>query len=220
MAGNRIAFNATCRSGQGFVNVDGAETLDLTFDSAFTFDNAGHVCRPFGTNFALDPVLSTVTPLVGDDESLHVQLPFDVLFYDSFKSSLDISTNGYVSFDGPSSTFTNAALSDTAAPKDSIFAFWDDLVVDQFSSVKTGVRNSIPGERIFKIRWENVRFSGDGSGARSSIESSPRRNGCRQRHLDGRRREPAEKGDSATIGIKGPGSSPSRSSSRSTRRPW
>jgi hypothetical protein len=202
---HQVDLQATCRAGGGFLGVDGNETFDLFFNEAFTFDEVGSVCRPMGTNFALDPLVSTTLPLVGDDESVHVNLPFSIRFYDSFRSALDISTNGYVTFSGASSLFNNVALTSSDAPSNAVFAFWDDLVVDQFSAVKTGVRGSTPGARIFKVRWENVRFSGDAAGARLSMELSLSESGfINIIWVGGVDATTRTQGDSATIGIKSP----------------
>jgi hypothetical protein len=204
--GHPATVTATCRAGKGFIGVDGNEKFDLFLNEALSFDDFGHVCHPFGTNFAQDPLVSTKLALVGDDESQHVTLPFSVPFYGSFKSLIDVSTNGYVTFDGASSVFSNVALSDSTAPADAIYAFWDDLVVDQLSAVRTGVRGS-PGQRIFKIRWENVRFNGTDSGSRLTIDLGLAEDGAIDIlwfGVDSNR----ERGDSATIGIKGPASSP------------
>ena len=198
-----VDLQATCRAGSGFLTVDGNETFSPFFNEAFTFDQDGGVCRPMGTNFGLDPLVSTTVPLVGDDESLHVSLPFSILFAGSFRTALDISTNGYVTFLGPSSLFNNVPLSNAGAPADAVFAFWDDLVVDQFSAVRTGVRGSTPGDRIFKVRWENVRFSGDASGARLSTELSLSESGfVNIIWVGGVDATTRTQGDSATIGIK------------------
>ena len=197
-----VELQATCRKGSGFLGVDGNETFNVFFSDAFTFDETGQVCRPIGT-FALDPLVSTTVPLTGDDESRHVDLPFSILFSDVFRSSLDISTNGYVTFGGASSLFNNVALTSSDAPSDAVFAFWDDLVVDQFSAVRTGVRGSTPGARIFKIRWENVRFAGDATGARLSFELSLSESGfINVIWVGGIDATTRTQGDSATIGIK------------------
>ena len=61
--------------------VDGAETVNLTMDESFRFDSFHMVCRPDGNNLALDPVVSNVLPLTGDDAVTTITLPFPITFY-------------------------------------------------------------------------------------------------------------------------------------------
>jgi len=200
---HQVVVSAPCRPPQvTTVTVDGTENVgNIVFPSSLNTDSVDHVCRPAGTNFGLDPLVTNVLPLTGDDAALHVELPFGVLFYGSLRTSLNVSTNGFVTFGTASAARANIELSDVNAPSDAVFAFWDDLVVDASSAVKTGVRGT-PGSRAFKIRWENVRHFDD-AGARLSIELTLTETGRIDMVYSGVESRLLERGSSATIGIKG-----------------
>jgi hypothetical protein len=198
-----VVVSAPCRPPQfRTVTVDGTENLgDVTFPTELNTDSADHVCRPAGTNFGLDPLVTDVLPLAGDDAALHIDLPFAVLFNGSSRNSLNVSTNGFVTFGAPSVARDNVPVSDVTAPSDAVYAFWDDLIVDFASSVKTGVRGTV-GSRAFKIRWENVRHFDDPN-ARLSIELTLSETGRIDIVYSGVDANLLERGSSATIGTKG-----------------
>lgn len=69
---------------------------------------------------------------------------------------MKVSTNGYLTF-GPSDGRSplNAGVFSSITPLDSIFVFWDDLVVDASASVVTGSTGTAPN-RVFMVEWRNV----------------------------------------------------------------
>jgi hypothetical protein len=177
--------------------------VNVAIEESFRFDGFHMVCKPDGNNLALDPLVSNVLPLTGDDAVTTITLPFPITFYGATKTTLNVSTNGYVTFSGvPSSLFNNTRLFNTAGvPRDGVFAFWDDLVVDDLASVKTGVRGSQVGQRVFKVRWENVRFAGGSTDVRLSIELSLTETGDVFMVWTDVGTNARERGDSATIGL-------------------
>lgn len=75
-------------------------------------------------------VLQSVWGFPAKDEGLAlVNLPFDVHFYGSAYTQLQISSNGFITFDPTFSDFTwgNQYLPDPATPNSIIAPFWDDL---------------------------------------------------------------------------------------------
>ena len=64
---------------------------------------------------------------LGDDQSQAIPLPFEFDFYGQQKTSVSISSNGYLTFGGDGTDHTNDPIPHTADPNDLIAAFWDDL---------------------------------------------------------------------------------------------
>jgi len=184
----------------GLVTVDGAETSNRTFENRFNSDSFGHTCKP-GAGFAvLDD--QNVLPLSGDDESVSVPLPFGFPFYGITKTSVNVSTNGFLTFANGSDATAHVNLDPhaPAAPFDSIFVFWDDLVVDGSASVSTTALGIAPN-RVLMVEWRNVTFFG-APGNRVTFQVQLFENGrinMAWRDLDGSFRE---QGASATIGLR------------------
>jgi subtilisin family serine protease len=131
-------------------------TADTTLDFVLTLrrDTFGYSCQ------AQTPAYieaDTVLPLTGDDSVLTIDLPFPFSFYGTSYGTAQLSTNGLVSFAQGTSAWTNFPIPDPSIPNGTIFAFWDDLYVDNLSSVRTATIGAEP-DRRFVIEWRNVRF--------------------------------------------------------------
>lgn len=106
----------------------------------------------------------TPTGLTGDDYTVSLQLPFTFNLYGPtnlwFNQSLNggnytkvhVSTNGLLSFDGPSTSWTPTLLPSTKAPSGLIAVFWRDLYVDAQANV---TYSSSPSK--FVVSWNNVK---------------------------------------------------------------
>lgn len=71
--------------------------------------------------------IGTFTNLQGDDNNVSVDLPFTFTFYEQDKSSMRISTNGYLTFGGDGTDFSNDDIPNANDPNDYIAPLWDDL---------------------------------------------------------------------------------------------
>jgi hypothetical protein len=193
-----VRISNVCKGSRStLVTVDGPETQDLNFENRFNDDAFGHTCRP--TSFAL---LSeqNLLPLTGDDESVSVPVPFGFPFYGITKTTVNVSTNGYLTFGSDARANFNTSPLASGAPVDSIFAFWDDLVVDGNASLSTSAVGTAPN-RVFMVEWRNMAFFG-ASGSRVTFQVQLFENGrinMGWRDLDGSFRE---QGASATIGLR------------------
>jgi hypothetical protein len=194
-----VRISNVCKNSlSALVTVDGAETSNRTFENRFNSDSFGHTCRP-GAGFALLDD-QNVLPLSGDDESVSVPLPFGFPFYGITKTAVNVSTNGYLTFGSDARANANRPADDAAAPSDSIFVFWDDLVVDASASVSTTTVGTAPN-RVFMVEWRNVTFFG-ATGNRVTFQVQLFENGrinMGWRELDG---SFLEQGASATIGLR------------------
>jgi subtilisin-like proprotein convertase family protein len=97
--------------------------------------------------------------LTGDDATVNVALPFTFQFYGVNQTSVNICTNGFMTFTPTTiagSPFTNAAL---APGNNGIFPYWDDL--NGAPGVFTATSGVAPN-RVFTVRWEKPPFTGTG----------------------------------------------------------
>lgn len=71
--------------------------------------------------------VGTNSGLSGDDNSVNIELPFGFDFYGEIKTSIMASTNGYLTFGGNATEYSNDELVLPTPPNDVIAPFWDDL---------------------------------------------------------------------------------------------
>lgn len=110
------------------------------------------------------PIMNgTVVPgfaLKADDESFPLPLPFSFTFYGVPFTSVNVSANGYVTFDAPATgadTVSNDCPLDMTAPGATIAVFWDDLYatdVAPVASLTSKVTGTAPN-RAVTIEWKD-----------------------------------------------------------------
>jgi len=84
--------------------------------------------EPNGPSYEWIDITGVGTPLnLDDDDYAQVSLPWTFSFYGSGKSSVKISSNGYLTFGADGSDYSNDPIPDTTDPDDFIAPFWDDL---------------------------------------------------------------------------------------------
>jgi hypothetical protein len=106
-----------------------------------------------GTVVALPPTSD------GDEEVLEVIPPFPVKLYGQSYSQAWVNTNGYlrfVDYDFSSPWWPFPIPADQWSPDAAVYPFWNDWVVDDQSSIRTGVHGSAPN-RQWVVEWRNVR---------------------------------------------------------------
>ncbi|MEU5941472.1 malectin domain-containing carbohydrate-binding protein [Micromonospora sp. NPDC047548] len=132
--------------------VDGEETLDAVL--ARHADSFGYTCSTKSAGYV---DAKTVVALAGDEGTKTVNLPFAFPLYGASYDKATVSINGFVEFTGTDqySRFYNTAIPNREAPNAAVYAFWDDLLVDSFASVRTQVVGTAPNRR-FVIEWRNV----------------------------------------------------------------
>jgi len=142
---------------------------------------------------------NTVLSLRGDDACSRVPLPFTFTFYGVPYDYAYVSTNGYLNFIGPNSSYSNVLIPIAAIPNAAIYAFWDDLNVDSAASVRTELLGTEPN-RQFVIEWRNVRFY-NGGYLRIDFEIVLRENGVILLQYHNVADDFRERGNSATVGL-------------------
>ena len=168
--------------------------------------------------------------LLADDDSFPLTLPFAFPFYGVMFTSVNISANGYVTFDAPatgSDTVNNDCPLDMTAPGATIAVFWDDLYATDVvptASLTSTVTGTAPN-RAVTIEWKDFdAFYNAGSGNNSFTQGVRvthqivlRESGVIELRYGPRTLPPANlstkdcgmdrhRGCSATVGLEAPGS--------------
>ncbi|UCF05620.1 MAG: choice-of-anchor D domain-containing protein, partial [bacterium] len=107
-AGNPVSLGAGGPDGFGYLWIDSDE--------------------PGGPTFDWYEISAIGTPLpLSDDDYEEVALPFPFSFYGEEKTSVKVSSNGYLTFGANGTDLTNDPIPSTYDPNDFIAPFWDDL---------------------------------------------------------------------------------------------
>ena len=162
---------------------------------------AGYTCAEGAFTFVQ---ASTALTLTGDDAYQSVTLPFAMPFYGSTYSTAWIDTNGVVSFAALNGSAWNFGAIPSAAagntPNLAVYPFWDDLIADSQSSIRTQTIGTAPN-RQFVIEWRNMR-SFSSSTTRISFEVILSENGTvTVAYTDIDSTSTWERGGTATIGV-------------------
>lgn len=153
-------------------------------------DDLGYTCRE--ATAALSEPAGPLA-LTGDDAIAEVELPFEFPFYGQAYGTAWVDTNGLLSLTEP-----DGSQPERESPNAVVAPFWDDLVVDAASSVRTAVTGSGPDER-FTVQWQNVRRKESGD-QRLSFEATLAPTGTVTFGYDGLDGD-AERGAEARVGI-------------------
>ena len=175
--------------------IDGDETLDFTL--AERQDAFGYKCKGVAASF-IDA--NTVLPLVGDLVTLEIALPFPFTFYGQTYEKATVTPKGYIEFlSGGAANYINGPIPDPVRPNATIYALWDDLVVDNASSVRTELVGSAPN-RQFVVEWRDVSFF-EQPNLRARFEIVLSENGQVLFQYTAPTDDPRQQGSSATIGL-------------------
>lgn len=142
-----------------------------------------------------------------DDGWVEVALPFPFTFYGVPYNHAFVSTNGYINFLEPSSFFYNdgsCPIFGPGVPNGAIFAFWDDLLVDDpTADVWTRLLGTAPN-RQFVIEWRNVFLTATGPSIRVNFEIVLSETGVITLQYRNTGPDALQRGSSATIGLVSP----------------
>jgi subtilisin family serine protease len=119
-------------------------------------DYYGYFCEPQRAGF-IDA--NQVLPLTGERGTIAVPLPFGFSFYGRIYHHAEIASAGYLSFVPPPRPPGAAVrhIPEAEAPNAAIYAFWDDLIIDEGASVRTELVGTAP-QRAFVVEWRDVAF--------------------------------------------------------------
>jgi hypothetical protein len=131
-----LFFNVTAQCGEtvsSTLTVENSGSGNLTAQIRARTNNNNYMSidsdDPNGPDFTWFDIstLGTATNLSGDDNFVNVTLPFAFPFYGENKTSIKISTNGFITFGTNGTAFGNTSLPTSNTPNDMIAALWDDL---------------------------------------------------------------------------------------------
>ncbi len=139
------------------VTVAGAQTVNLSVTQRS--DIFGYTCSTGASAYV---AAGTVLSLSGDDNVASVSTPFPIRYYGSTYNTAWVDTNGLVSLVNPggSAVAFGTHIPTASPPNATVFAFWDDLVVDASASVRTATTGTAPN-RQFVVEWRNLRTYSD-----------------------------------------------------------
>ena len=112
--------------------------------------------EPSGPLFQFLDLQGVGTPVnLGDDDSQQVSIGFPFSFYGQTYSQARIQSNGALSFDGSSLTFTNSCLAYTGSPSAFVAVHWDDMNPGGGGTIYYDTAGTSPN-RVFTVQWRNV----------------------------------------------------------------
>ena len=113
--------------------------------------------------YAFEDISATGTNLsLGDDASASITLPFTFRFYKNGYTSVNVNSNGTLSFTNSSSPWTNQAIPNGSF-SDLIAVFWDDLDPSSGGAVYWEVKGTPPNRRLI-VQWNDVVHYGGSDG--------------------------------------------------------
>ncbi len=92
----------------------------------------------------------------GDDTTVNVPVGFDFSFYGNLYNTVNVCSNGFVSFSVASTTYTNTAIPSAAVPNDAVYVIWDDLNFATTGQCYYATVGAAGVDRRFIAQWTNV----------------------------------------------------------------
>jgi hypothetical protein len=129
---------------------------------------AGAQCTNYTRSTGTGSVVAGVTDIGnhGDDVTTNVALPFPVTYYGVTYNSVNVCSNGWISFTANNTGYGNVCLADNTGAPDfntvpgaTIFGHWDDLTT---AAAGNGIFTSVtgaPGSQEFHIEWRTARLA-------------------------------------------------------------
>ncbi|MEM9271340.1 MAG: carbohydrate-binding protein [Cyanobacteria bacterium P01_F01_bin.143] len=98
---------------------------------------------------------------LGDDDEVNIALPFDFAFYGESQTSVNISSNGYLTFGTDGTSYYNNPIPTTYDANYLIAPFWDDLNPNAGGSIY--YHHDVAEER-FIVQYQDIpRYEAEGS---------------------------------------------------------
>ncbi|MCC7019893.1 MAG: DUF11 domain-containing protein, partial [Ardenticatenales bacterium] len=162
-----------------------------------------------GCSFNFINIASTGIPIGTGDDSVYSGIPigFNFTYYGNVFATVNVSTNGYITFNTTSSSFSNTCPQPISLNDMQVSPFWDDGYVFAPSSMLYQTTGVAPN-RIFVVQWNNTGFccTATPPGMTYQLQLMETSNIVAFMYLDVQGGlSPRSTGNSATIGIDGPG---------------
>lgn len=121
-------------------------------------DLGGYTCAPMDVHERVLPTNAHEFQLADDNDTAFVPLGFDFAFYQNVKSSVKLSSNGFLTFQELYSVTGCCAgqeVPDANAPNDVIAGFWTDLDPSAGGTIRYATMGSSP-DREFVAEWRGI----------------------------------------------------------------
>ena len=118
-----------------------------------------------GQGAAFEDISSVGTQLTqGDDTTAFAPIGFDFTFYGNTYNSVNVCSNGFLSFSFTSTTYINGAIPSAAVPNDAIYAIWDDFNFNTRGQCYHATIGTPGTDQRFIVQWTDVpQFGGTDS---------------------------------------------------------
>jgi uncharacterized repeat protein (TIGR01451 family) len=105
----------------------------------------------------------------GEDVSVLRVIPFTFQFWGTPRTSVYVSSNGFLTFNSSGATsFNNTAIPNLQAPNDAVYSLWDDWRITPGAEVREGLLGIVPA-RVYVVEWRSVTHVV--SGARATFQA-------------------------------------------------
>jgi subtilisin family serine protease len=153
----------------------------------------------------IDPRIGGTNLQLGDDASSTVTLPFPVTFYGQTTSTITVSSNGFVRFDGtPAPELGTEPIPSAVAPNNFAAPLWDDLNPGAGGGVWVRTMGVAPHRKLV-VGWVDVPHFGGTDPVSVQLVLIERDGGITFTYKDTGFGDPAfDRGASATAGIENP----------------
>ncbi len=96
----------------------------------------------------------------GDDSGIVIPIGFSFTFFGDDHTDVGMGTNGYLTFGGDRTDYSNDAIPSTIDPNDLMAPYWDDYIVDGDGSTSYLTMGTEPN-RYFIAQWTGIRQYGN-----------------------------------------------------------
>jgi len=160
-----------------------------------------------GCSYSFTDISATGTVIGTGDDSVFTAIPigFNFTYYGAVYTTVNVSTNGYLVFNTTGNSFSNTCPMPVTLNDLQVSPFWDDLYVFAPSTLRYQTVGTAPN-RTFIVQWNNVGFccSTPPPGLTFQAQFREGSNIIAFMYSDVQANSRTQ-GDSATIGIDGPG---------------
>ena len=180
----------------------GTSTLTFPNGDVVSISAVGNYDPARVVPFTSETISGKILPLICDDCSAAFTAPFPIRFAGANPgfTTVNVGSNGLLSFSGPVTAFSNTTLPTTTAPT-IVAPFWDDLLPTAASSITYDFVGTAPSRKLV-IEYRDVpHFSGIGAATFQVVffENSPN---IQFNYLDVLFENPSfDNGVSATVGV-------------------
>ena len=92
----------------------------------------------------------------GDDTTAFAPIGFDFSFYGNTYSSVNVCSNGFLTFSATSTAYVNGAIPSASVPNDAVYAIWDDFNFTGRGQCYHATLGTSGIDQRFIVQWTDV----------------------------------------------------------------